>query len=140
MPGDKDAKLAPYTATIFDQMYRIYGKEKIDKELYEGRIEVIPLGFMRGRNFTNCVVVIDEAQNATHLQTQLLLSRMCSGSKIIFCGDTSQIDLRDKKQSGFDFMCKHLINIEGFKVVTLKTNHRDSIVEDILKVYKEYDN
>jgi len=42
LPGDKDAKLAPYTAAIYDQMYRLYNKEKIDKEVSEGRIEVIP--------------------------------------------------------------------------------------------------
>lgn len=140
MPGDKDAKLAPYTATIFDQMYRMYSKDKIDKEIIEGHIEVIPLGFMRGRNFTDCCVVIDEAQNVTQSQMQLLLGRLCNGSKMIFCGDTSQIDLKDKRQSGFDFMCKHLKDVKGFSVVTLKTNHRDPIVEEILKIYKDYEN
>lgn len=140
MPGDKDAKLAPYTATIFDQMYRMYSKDKIDKEITDGHIEVIPLGFMRGRNFTDCCVVIDEAQNVTQSQTQLLLGRLCHGSKMIFCGDSSQIDLKDKRQSGFDFMCKHLKGVNGFSVVTLRTNHRDPIVEEILKIYKEYDN
>ena len=140
MPGDKDAKLAPYTATIFDQMYRMYSKDKIDKEITEGHIEVIPLGFMRGRNFTDCCVVIDEAQNVTQSQTQLLLGRLCHGSKMIFCGDTSQIDLKDKRQSGFDFMCKHLKDVSGFSVVTLKTNHRDPIVEEILRIYKDYEN
>jgi len=138
MPGDKDAKLAPYTATIFDQMYRMYSKDKIDKEIAEGHIEVIPVGFMRGRNFTDCCVVIDEAQNVTQSQTQLLLGRLCQGSKIIFCGDTSQIDLKDKRQSGFDFMCKHLKDVNGFSVVTLKTNHRDPIVEEILKIYHDF--
>jgi phosphate starvation-inducible PhoH-like protein len=140
LPGDKDSKLAPYVATIFDQMYRLYSRDKIDKEVTEGNIEVIPVGFLRGRNFTNCVVVIDEAQNITHSQMQLLLGRMCSGSKLILCGDVAQIDLKDKKSSGFDFICKHFIDIEGFKVINLKTNHRDVIVESILKIYKDYDN
>jgi phosphate starvation-inducible PhoH-like protein len=121
-------------------MYRLYSRDKIDKEVTEGNIEVIPVGFLRGRNFTNCVVVIDEAQNITHSQMQLLLGRMCSGSKLILCGDVAQIDLKDKKSSGFDFICKHFIDIEGFKVINLKTNHRDVIVESILKIYKDYDN
>jgi phosphate starvation-inducible PhoH-like protein len=60
LPGDKDAKLAPYTAAIYDNMYRLYNKEKIDKEISEGNIEVVPIGFMRGRNFSDCLVVIDE--------------------------------------------------------------------------------
>jgi phosphate starvation-inducible PhoH-like protein len=140
LPGDKDAKLAPYTAAIYDNMYRLYNKEKIDKEIVEGRIEVIPLAFMRGRNLSNCLVVVDEAQNITDRQMELLLGRLCSGSKMVICGDTAQIDLKDKKQSGFKFICDNFNDINGFKVVTLKTNHRDPIVEDILKIYNDHRN
>ena len=138
LPGDKDAKLAPYTAAIYDNMYRLYRKDLIDKHLMEGNIEVIPLAFMRGRNLTNCCVVVDEGQNITHSQMELLLGRICIGSKMIICGDTAQIDLKDRKTSGFDFICKHLKDVPGFSVVTLKTNHRHEIVEPIIKIYDEY--
>ena len=140
LPGDKDAKLAPYTAAIYDNMYRLYSRDKIDKEIVEGRIEVIPLAFMRGRNLTNCFVVVDEGQNITDRQMELLLGRICSGSKMVICGDTAQIDLKDKKQSGFKFICDNLNSIPGFEVITLKTNHRDPIVEEILKVYNDHRN
>lgn len=138
MPGDKDAKLAPYTAAIYDNMYRLYNKEKIDREIIEGRIEVIPVAFMRGRNLTNCCVVVDEGQNITHRQMELILGRICEGSRMIICGDTAQIDLKDKKLSGFGFICNNLTNVVGFSVVTLKINHRDPIVEDILKIYLDH--
>lgn len=138
MPGDKDAKLAPYTAAIYDNMYRLYSKEKVDKEILEGNIEVIPVGFARGRNFSNACVVIDEGQNITSKQMELLLGRICVGTKMIICGDSSQIDLKDTKQSGFHFLCTNFNDIPGFKVITLKTNHRDPIVEDILKVYNNF--
>jgi phosphate starvation-inducible PhoH-like protein len=138
MPGDKDAKLAPYTAAIYDNMYRLYSKDKVDKEILEGRIEVIPVAFMRGRNLSNCCVVVDEGQNISHRQMELILGRLCEGSKMIICGDTAQIDLKDKKVSGFGFICNNLTNVRGFSVVTLKTNHRDPIVEDILKIYNDY--
>jgi phosphate starvation-inducible PhoH-like protein len=138
MPGDKDAKLAPYTAAIYDNMYRLYNKEKIDKEVTEGRIEVIPVAFMRGRNLSNCCVVVDEGQNITHRQMELILGRICEGSKMIICGDTAQVDLKDRKQSGFNFICNNLISIPGFAVVSLKKNHRDPIVEDILKIYNDH--
>ena len=138
LPGDKDAKLAPYTAAIYDNMYRLYSKEKIDKEITEGRIEVIPLAFMRGRNLTNSCVVVDEAQNITHRQMELLLGRICIGTKMIVCGDVSQIDLKDRKMSGFQFLCTNFKEVPGFEVITLKKNHRDPIVEDILKIYKEH--
>jgi phosphate starvation-inducible PhoH-like protein len=138
LPGDKDAKLAPYTAAIYDNMYWLYSKEKIDKEITEGRIEVIPLAFMRGRNLTNSCVVVDEAQNITHRQMELLLGRICIGTKMIVCGDVSQIDLKDRKMSGFQFLCTNFKEVPGFEVITLKKNHRDPIVEDILKIYKEH--
>lgn len=138
LPGDKDSKMSVFTAPLYDNMHRLYNKDKVDKEVTEGNIEVIPLAFMRGRNLSNCCVIVDEAQNITSNQMELLLGRICSGSKMILCGDISQIDLKDKKLSGFDFICKHMDKIDGFSVITLKTNHRDPIVEEILKVYSNF--
>ena len=139
LPGSKEDKLAPYTAAIYDNMYRLYNKEKIDKCVTDGQIEVIPLAFMRGRNLTNCCVVVDEGQNITHRQMELLLGRICNGTKMIVCGDIQQIDLRDKKLSGFNFISTNFKEVNGFSVVTLKTNHRDPIVEKILEIYKAHD-
>ena len=139
LPGTKEDKLAPYTAAIYDNMYRLYNKEKIDKELTDGRIEVIPLAFMRGRNLSNCLVVVDEAQNITNRQMELLLGRICVGTKMIICGDAAQIDLKDRKMSGFHFICTNFKEVPGFEVVTLKTNHRDPIVENILEIYKAHE-
>ncbi len=131
-------KLAPYTAATYDNMYRLYNKEKIDNEIANGHIEVIPLAFMRGRNLSNCCVVVDEGQNITHRQMELLLGRLCEGSRMVICGDSAQIDLKEKKMSGFNFICNNLTKIPGFSVVTLKTNHRDPIVEDIIKIYTDH--
>ena len=139
LPGSKEDKLAPYTAAIYDNMYRLYNKEKIDKCVLEGQIEVIPLAFMRGRNLTNCCVVVDEGQNITHRQMEVLLGRICKDTKMIICGDIQQIDLKDKKISGFNFICTNFKEVPGFEVVVLKTNHRDPIVEQILEIYKAHD-
>jgi phosphate starvation-inducible PhoH-like protein len=139
LPGSKEDKLAPYTAAIYDNMYRLYNKEKIDKCIADGQIEVIPLAFMRGRNLSNCCIVVDEGQNITHRQMELLLGRICYGSKMIICGDIAQIDLKDKKMSGFNFICTNFKEVPGFGVVSLKTNHRDPIVEQILEIYKAHD-
>jgi phosphate starvation-inducible PhoH-like protein len=137
LPGDVNEKLAPFTAPVYENMHRLYNKEKIEKCIAEGEIEIVPVSFMRGRNFTNCLVVVDEAQNLTDNQTELLLTRICHGSKMIFCGDGAQIDLKDRKTSGFDVVCKHMKDIPGFGVVTLQTNHRHEIVDHILEVYKD---
>ena len=137
LPGDVNEKLAPFTAPVYENMHRLYSKEKIEKCIAEGSIEIVPVSFMRGRNFTDCLVVVDEAQNLTDNQTELLLTRICSGSKMIFCGDGAQIDLKDRKTSGFDVVCKHMKDVPGFEVVTLQKNHRHEIVEHILEVYKD---
>lgn len=138
LPGDINEKLAPFTAPVYENMHRLYNKEKIEKCIEEGKIEIVPVSFMRGRNFTDCLVVVDESQNLTDTQTELILTRICNGSKVIFCGDNAQIDLRDKRTSGFDVICKHMKEVPGFEVITLEKNHRHPIVDDILEVYKSF--
>lgn len=137
LPGSKENKLEPYTAPTFDNMYRLYDKVKIDKLIEEGQIEIIPVGFIRGRNFTNSIIILDEGQNVTNSQMQLILTRMCLGSKMIICGDGAQVDLKNKHESGFDVICKHFKEVPGFAVVNLKVNHRHPIVENIINVYKD---
>jgi len=138
LPGTKDEKMAPFTAPVYDNMYRLTGKDKIEKLVMEGEIEIIPVGFLRGFNFSNCIVIIDEAQNCSENQLELIMGRLCIGSKIIICGDSAQIDLKSKKDSGFDFVCKHMKEIPGFNIITLQTNHRHPIVEPMLAVFQQF--
>tara|TARA_R110001592_G_scaffold145690_6_gene369312 strand:+ start:1278 stop:1976 length:699 start_codon:yes stop_codon:yes gene_type:complete len=140
LPGGIDDKLAPFTAPVYENMHRLYDKTKIEKCIADGQIEIVPVSFMRGRNFTNCLVVVDESQNLTDVQTELILTRICKGSKVIFCGDSAQIDLKYKKDSGFDFIVKHMINVPSFNTFTLEKNHRHEIVDHILDVYKSFRN
>jgi len=137
LPGGLKDKLDPFIAPIYDNMYRLYNKEKIDKEFQEGRIEIIPFAFMRGRNFSNCFVILDEAQNITDNQMELAITRLCEGSKMCIVGDVSQIDLKQKKDSGLFFVSKAVAQaVEGVCHFHLKTNHRHPIVEPILDIYK----
>ena len=94
--------------------------------------------FMRGRTFPDSVVIVDECQNITHGQTELVLGRLGKGGKMIFCGDLSQVDLKSKKDSGIGFFNRLEENVKGVRVITLKTNHRHEIVESILKIYEDY--
>lgn len=138
LPGTKDEKMAPFTAPVYENMYRLSSKEKIEKMVLEGQIEIIPVGFLRGFNFSDCIVIVDEAQNCSETQLELILGRLCLGSKLLICGDSAQIDLRNKKDSGFDFVCKHMKEIPGFTIITLQTNHRHPIVDPILSVFEQY--
>jgi phosphate starvation-inducible PhoH-like protein len=121
-------------------MYELIGKEKTDKLVQEGVVTVSPFGFLRGNTFTNCFVLIDEAQNASMRQTELMIGRLGINSKMVFCGDMSQCDLRDKKDSGFDFFLKLELEVPGVKVVSLKQNHRHKVVDPILDVFTTYRN
>lgn len=139
LKGSADEKMALFTQPTHQNMYKLYNKAKIDKEILEGNIIVIPVGYTRGYTFQDCTVIVEEAQNLTFSQTELLLGRIGKDNcRMIFCGDSAQIDLKNKKESGFDFICKHLVGIEKFCVIKLKQNHRHTIVEEILEVFKKY--
>jgi phosphate starvation-inducible PhoH-like protein len=138
LPGGVDDKLAYLTAPIYNIMHELVGKDKTEKLVAEGSVVVSPFGFLRGNTFTNCFVLIDEAQNATMRQTELMIGRLGVNSKMIFCGDMSQCDLRIKKESGFDFFLTLEPQVSGIKVITLEQNHRHKIVEPVLKVFLDY--
>lgn len=138
LPGDLKEKMDPWLAPIYANLYMLYTKEHIDKMVAEGYIEIVPFAFMRGRTFPNSFVIVDECQNITHQQTEMMLGRLGKGGKMVFCGDLAQIDLKTKKDSGIGFFVRLEENVAGVKLATLKTNHRHEIVEDVLKVYSEY--
>jgi phosphate starvation-inducible PhoH-like protein len=138
LPGDLKEKMDPWLAPIYSNLYLLYDKDKIDKMVVEGQIEIVPFAFMRGRTFPNCIVIVDECQNITHQQTEMMLGRLGKGGKIIFCGDLSQVDLKSKKDSGISFFTRLEENIKGVRIIVLKKNHRHEIVEPILKIYEEF--
>lgn len=138
LPGDIKEKMDPWLAPIYHNLYLLYSKEKIDKEVEEGRIEILPFAFMRGRTFLNAFVVVDEAQNVTHTQMEMVLGRLGTGSWMTICGDLAQVDLKNKKETGFSFLSRVEEHVKGVRVVVLKQNHRHPIVESILEVYQTF--
>ena len=100
-------------------------------------IEIVPVSFMRGRTFLDSIVIVDEAQNVTHEQMEMIVSRLGLRSKMIICGDAQQIDLRKKSDSGFKFLYKASRKVKNLEAITLQTNHREPIVEDLLEFYRE---
>jgi len=138
LPGDLKEKMDPWLAPIYANLYMLYDKAKIDKMIQEGQIEIVPFAFMRGRTFPDAFVIVDECQNITHGQTEMILGRLGKGGKMVFCGDITQTDLKNKKDSGIGFFTRLEENIRGVRIVTLKTNHRHDIVEPILKLYSDY--
>jgi phosphate starvation-inducible PhoH-like protein len=138
LPGDIKEKMDPWLAPIYHNLNMLYNKDKIQKLLDDEIIEVVPFAFLRGRTFLDAFVIVDEAQNVTHTQMETVIGRLGKGSKMVICGDMAQIDLKDKRETGFSFLSRIEEHVEGFKVATLLKNHRHDIVSPILKVYSTF--
>jgi phosphate starvation-inducible PhoH-like protein len=137
LPGDLREKMDPWVQPIYQNMYALYDKVKIESLIQEGKIEIVPVSFMRGRTFLDSVVIVDEAQNVTHEQMEMIVTRLGIRSKMIVCGDDHQVDLKSKKDSGFRFLYSAARKIKNMCAISLKTNHRDPIVEDLINLYEE---
>jgi phosphate starvation-inducible PhoH-like protein len=137
LPGDLREKMDPWVQPIYQNLYILYDKEKIAKLIEEGKIEIVPVSFMRGRTFVDSCVIVDEAQNVTHEQMEMIVTRLGLRSKMIVCGDTHQIDLKKKGDSGFKFLYTASKKIKNLEALTLTSNHRNEIVEDLRDYYAE---
>ena len=137
LPGNIKEKMDPWLAPIHANMFMLSNKEKIEKLIAEDKIEIAPISFLRGRTFVNACVIVDESQNVTKSQMEMILSRLGINSKMMLTGDISQIDLKNKKESGLPYLYDMRDKINGLGIYELKTNHRHPIVDDILKYFDE---
>jgi len=141
LPGDLREKMDPWVQPIYQNMYALYDRVKIEKHIQEGDIEIVPVSFMRGRTFLDSIVIVDEAQNVTHEQMEMIVTRLGLRSKMIICGDDNQVDLKNKRDSGFRFLYTAAKKIKNLAAISLKTNHRNPIVEDLISYYEDaYEN
>ena len=137
LPGDLHQKMDPWVQPIYQNMYALYGKDKVQPFIDSGQIEIVPVSFMRGRTFLDSCIIVDEAQNVTHEQMEMISTRIGLRSKMIVCGDDHQVDLRSKADSGFRFLYAAARKIKNMTGITLNKNHRDPIVDDLIVVYEE---
>jgi len=137
LPGDLREKMDPWVQPIYQNMYALYDRVKIEKHIQEGDIEIVPVSFMRGRTFLDSIVIVDEAQNVTHEQMEMIVTRLGLRSKMIICGDDNQVDLKNKRDSGFRFLYTASKKIKNLAAISLKTNHRNPIVEDLIAYYED---
>lgn len=139
LPGDMKEKLDPYLQPLYDALHDMLPYKKLETWLEDGTIQIAPLAFMRGRTLENAFVILDEAQNATISQLKMFLTRMGVSSKFIMTGDSSQIDLPRKSESGLVQAMRILSGIEGVSVI--KFDERDivrhKLVKRIVKAYED---
>ena len=126
LPGNMKEKLDPYLQPLYDALHDMLPFKKLETWLEDGTIQIAPLAFMRGRTLENAFVILDEAQNATISQLKMFLTRMGVNSKFIMTGDSTQIDLPKKSDSGMLQAMRILSGIEGVSII--KFDERDIAV------------
>ena len=138
LPGSEREKMEPWLVPIRSNMRKVYNKPDIlEKMEKDERIELVSLAHFRGRTFDNAVVIVDEYQNLTKSQLAMCIGRLGKDSKMIFCGDSYQIDLRDKQHSAYHDMAKLANSDFVFKTV-LTDSHRHAAIDDLLELLNGY--
>lgn len=138
LPGDLKEKLDPYMQPLYDALRDMIPFEKLDSYIEKGVIQIAPLAFMRGRTLDNAFVILDEAQNTTHNQMKMFLTRMGKNAKFIITGDPGQIDLPRRQISGLKEAMLTLKDLKGIAFVYLddKDVIRHRLVKKIISAYK----
>ena len=139
LPGDMKDKVDPYLRPLYDALYDLFGFEKIQKKIETGEIEIAPLAFMRGRTLKNSFAILDEAQNASLTQIKMFLTRIGENSKLVVNGDPSQIDLKNKNDSGLLKTKRILQEVKEVKFIEFDHNDvaRHPLVSKIVKAYQK---
>ena len=142
LPGDLKEKVDPYLRPVYDALGDMISKEKLRHYLDNDTIEIAPLAYMRGRTLHNAFILLDEAQNATHMQIKMFLTRLGPESKAIITGDTTQIDLPNNQHSGLLKAINLIKEIEGIAVVKLEGKDvvRHKLVKHIVAAYDKNNN
>lgn len=113
LPGDMMEKIHPYLMPLFDAVESHVGPTRAKEMLNFGKIEVIPLAYMRGRSLNRAFILLDEAQNTTVEQMKMFLTRLGYDSKMVVNGDIGQSDLPKGMESGLSFAHNRLLGKDG---------------------------
>ncbi|MDD3004939.1 PhoH family protein [Flavobacterium sp.] len=142
LPGDMKEKLDPYMQPLYDALRDMLPNEKLEDYILKGIIQIAPLAFMRGRTLDNAFVILDEAQNTTHSQMKMFLTRMGKNAKFMITGDPGQVDLPRRTISGLKEALLVLKDIDGIGIIYLddKDIVRHRLVKKVIDAYKKIEN
>ncbi len=146
LPGDLDDKLAPWMAAVHDNLYSLFRRDDtgtrggsrdhrqvqqtIDAMTERGQLEMAAITYLRGRSITDEFVIVDEAQNIELNALKVVLTRMASGSKVVFCGDLGQVDNPYiSPHGGMAALIEKLRGTSLFGHVTLQKGVRSELAE-----------
>ena len=141
LPGDLAAKVNPYLRPLYDALYDMLEVEDVARYTERGAIEIAPIAYMRGRTLNDSFVILDEAQNCTHNQMKMFLTRLGQTSKVVITGDITQIDLPTGKKSGLVEIRGILADIPDIQFIYLNETDvvRHPLVQEIIKAYEKHE-
>ena len=139
LPGTFEEKIHPYLIPVLEEMEYRLNTNRVQTYRDQGKIEVVPLEYMRGRNFHNCFMILDEAQNATFEQLKMFITRIGWNSKAVINGDINQTDLVLKNQGGLEEFLERLDNVTGVGIAELTEDDiiRNKIISKILDALRD---
>ena len=134
LPGTFEEKIHPYLVPVLEEMQYRLNSSRVEAYREQGKIEVVPLEYMRGRNFHNCFMILDEAQNATFEQLKMFITRIGWDSKAVINGDIDQTDLLNKDRGGLEEFLERLEDIVGVGIAELTDEDiiRNPIISKVL--------
>ncbi len=136
LPGDIKSKIGPYMQPLYDNLAVIkaaYKGKNIDLNNVEkeGKLEISPLAYIRGRSLNNIFFIIDEAQNLTPHEIKTIVTRAGNGTKIVLTGDPFQIDTPylDAQSNGLTYLTSKMIGQKIFGSIRLLKGERSELAE-----------
>lgn len=141
LPGSVLKKMEPWTHPVFDLFGSFLTKGRLQNMLKDGVVEVVPLGFMRGRTFDRTWVLADEMQNSSPTQMLMLLTRLGLSSKMVLTGDLAQSDRASSELNGLEDLVDRLASYSHGDIVHvgLKASdvQRSPVVRHVLELYSD---
>jgi len=133
LPGNLLEKVHPYLIPILDEMNIYFHQFDVENMLSKGIVDVVPLEYMRGRNFHDTFMILDEAQNASYDQLKMFLTRIGKNTKAVINGDVRQSDLH-LDVNPLSICMDKLEGVEGVGIVRLGPEdiQRSGIISRIL--------
>ena len=134
LPGSFKDKIHPYLIPVLEEMDLYLNSQQSKRFLDSDIIEIVPLEYMRGRNFHNAFMILDEAQNATFEQIKMFITRVGRDSKAVINGDLQQSDLSSKSSCDFHEIIKRLDKLENVGIMELTADDiiRNPIIGKII--------
>jgi len=139
LPGTLEEKMAPWVRPIYDVLYNFISPKEVEYLIEEKKIEICPLGFMRGRTFKNSWIIADEMQNSTIAQMKMLLTRIGENTRLVITGDLEQNDMKYEMNGLEDFLNKmkgrrsDSINSIEFNKCDIE---RENVVREVIDIYR----